>query len=156
MLFLVILLYVLMHFHIIYNIFWTNLLIQCPVPVSVCFVRALQKKGKKSILPEKSQKIPEILIRRKTPEARRGAMGSHPLAAWPGGPPPGALLSPIFTPCSENPRGGPHFAIYATVPPPLRFRDRDQQKFLSRHPAGGRIDLRRPLLHHASSEMLRE
>ena len=31
-----------LHFHIFYNISWTNLLIQCPVPVSVC---ALQWKS---------------------------------------------------------------------------------------------------------------
>ena len=39
------------------------------------FVCALQKKSKKSKCSENSQKITKILIRRKTPEARR----------WPGG-----------------------------------------------------------------------
>ena len=80
MLLLVILLYVLMHFHIIYNIFWTNLLIQCPVPVRVCFVRALQKKVKN----KSDRKIPEKILKKypsqKTLEARKGPRG---------GPPPG-------------------------------------------------------------------
>ena len=47
MLILVILLYVLTHFHIIYNIFWTNLLIQCLVPVPVCFCPCIAEKGEK-------------------------------------------------------------------------------------------------------------
>ena len=79
MLILVILLYVLMHFHIIYNIFWNNLLIQCHVPVFVYFVHALQKKVKN----KSAWKIPEKYLKkypsRKTPEARRRAGGGPPL-----------------------------------------------------------------------------
>src|SRR4051812_13181287 len=52
---LVILLYVLMHFHIIYNIFWTNLLIQCPVPVSVSYCLCIAEKVK----IKSARKIPE-------------------------------------------------------------------------------------------------
>ena len=59
MLLLVILLYVLLNFHLIYNIFWTNLLTQCPVPVTVYFVRALQKKVKN----KSAQKIPEKILK---------------------------------------------------------------------------------------------
>ena len=146
-----------------YNIFWTNLLIQCPVPVSVCFVRALQKKVKN----KGARKIPKKILNKyssqKTPKARRGPRGGHPLARGPPGAargeaaPPGRLVrwglplsppSPIYFPRYRNPRGEPRYAISSTVPPPKRFRSRDRREKLSRHPAGGRIDLRRPLHHH--------
>src|SRR4051812_14198846 len=47
MLILVTLLYFLMHFHTFYNIFGTNLLTKCPVPVSVCFCPYISEKGEK-------------------------------------------------------------------------------------------------------------
>ena len=148
-----------MHFHIIYNIFWTNLLIQCSVPVFVCFIRALQKRVKN----KSARKIPEKYPCQNTPEARRGPRGGHPLARRLNGAtrgvaaPPGHLgqwatpqapLWHIFSPRPENLQRAPRHAISSIVPSSRRFRSRDRMKNLSWHPVGGRINLRRPLHHH--------
>src|SRR4051812_48307700 len=65
-----------------------------------------------------------------------------------GGATPWCPLRPIFTPHSRNPRDGTLFAISSYVPPPSRFQDWDSLTNLTRHPAGGRIDLRELLRHH--------
>ena len=57
MLLLVRLRYVLMHFHIIYNVFWTNLLTQCPVQFLFVFVRASQKKVKNKSARQNPEKF---------------------------------------------------------------------------------------------------
>ena len=162
MIIMVILLYVFLHFHIIYNIFWTNLLIQCPVPVSVCFVCALQKKVKNKSGRKISEKIPKNIHGGRLQKPEGGPEGGTP---WPGasierpggggalwspgsGGTPQAALCPLFSPCSKNPRGEPHYAISSTVLPPPWFWSGDRLKNLSRHPARGRIDLRRLLNHH--------
>ena len=64
----------------------------------------------------------------------------HQDAAWEEGATTGAPFRPIFTPRSENTQEEPRIVNFTTVPPPSRSRDRDRQKTLSRHPAGGRID----------------
>ena len=163
MLILVILLCVLLHFHTFYNIIWTNLLTQCPVPVSVCCCPCIAGKCQKKVLGkfQKNQIKNQCNRRLQKPEGRpegghplpvghlaRPGVGPRPQAAWEEDTSPGAPLRPIFSPRSENPREQPRYAISSTVPTPPRFRSRDCQEKLSRHPAGGRIDLRRPLHHH--------
>src|ERR1041385_8526854 len=100
----------------------------------------MQKIAEKSKCSKNSKFFTEIVLQQKTLEARRPARGGGTLcprgqAARPGpSRAPGHLarwphlwlpLWPIFTPCFENPRGGIFFVIYATVPPPSRFQDRD-------------------------------
>ena len=108
-----------LHFHIIYNIFGTNILTECPVPVFVCFCPCIAKKGEKSKCSENSQKIPKILVHRKRPPAGGCALGvAHtpqaPLgrgqgggrATWPpgpGGPPPRTPFGPYLYSRGENP-----------------------------------------------------
>src|SRR4051812_27644677 len=70
-----------------------------------------------------------------------------------GGPPglPGPPLlppSPIFTPRDETLEDRTLFRDPFSVLPPSPFQDRGCQETLSRHPAGGRIDLRELLHHH--------
>ena len=132
-----------LHFHIFYNIFWTNLLIQCPVPVFVCFVCALQKKVKIKYAqknPETFQKsfIPEDTRRHKNPPERThqgpGRPGGAPpsLVAPPGrlevGAAPWLPLPPIFSCQIKKPRDGTLFSKPTSVP---RYRDFDLGRRLS-------------------------
>ena len=94
MLILVILPYVLMHLHIIYNIFWTNLLIQCPVPVSFCFVRALQKKVKNKSAWKNPEKIQKDILNRRLQKPEGSPEGGHPLARRPAGAARGVAAPP--------------------------------------------------------------
>src|SRR4051812_27242428 len=112
MLILLILLYVLMHFHIIYTIFWTNLPIQCPVPVSVCFVRALQKKVKNKSARKNIEKYPS----RKTPEARRTTLIFTPDLKTPNPEPFSPEAIPIFVAIANKLRG-------IRIPTPVPCRD---------------------------------
>ena len=97
---------------------------------------------------------------REGPEGSQGGPGGHPArphpwprqgGAWGPWPTSGCPLSPIYPPSRENSRGGTLFRELASVPPPPRFQDREHQKTSSRHPAGGRIDLRESPLHHGCS-----
>ena len=109
----VILLYVLMHFHIIYNIFWTDLLTQCPVPVFVCFCPCIAEKGEKSKCSENYRKIPKNLLRHKTPEGGRTPGGGPPLAQAPLGRGQGGTL---WLPGPVGPPPVPPFGIYLRRP----------------------------------------
>ena len=61
------------HFGIFY---WTNLLTRCPVLVSVYYIcRCIPEKVQNPKCSEKSEKIIEILIRQKSPGARRTSPG---------------------------------------------------------------------------------
>src|SRR3954463_4901374 len=79
--------------------------------------------------------------------ARLGVGPRHG-AAWTPGGPPGCPPSPIYFLRPETLGDRTLFRDLASVPPPLRFQDREHQKTSSRHPAGGRFDLRELLHHH--------
>src|ERR1041385_6000110 len=96
----------------------------------------------------------------KSPGGAKGGPGGHPArphpwpcqgGAWGPWPTSGCPLSPIYPPSWENSRRGTLFHELASVPPPPRFQDREHQKTSSRHPAGGRLDLRESPLHHGCS-----
>src|SRR3954471_17255338 len=101
-------------------------------------------------------------LREEPGRGQRGARGAQ--AATRSGPTPGRARgrlgplvhlwlppSPIYPPSRENSRTRTLFRELASVPPPPRFQDREHQKTSSRHPAGGRIDLRESPLHHGCS-----
>src|ERR1041385_3040996 len=121
-------------------------------PYKKCHKNSGKNTGKISV-QEASRRAQE------GPEGSQGGPGGHPARPhpWPcqgapgaPGPPLAAPPSPIYSPSRENSKRGTLFCNLASVPPP-RFRDREHQKTSSRHPAGGRIDLRESPLHHGCS-----
>src|SRR3954471_3961777 len=152
------------HLHTLFDHIWTNLLTQCtPVPVSVfcCFCISgfsITKTVRK--IPEKIYKKSAFL---NLPEPRSTAGGGPPgaEATWWRGPPPwprrggawapqvppDATLWPIFKARLETLETGALFHDRISIPPPLRFQDRERQENSSRHPAGGE-DHHWDLLHH--------
>ena len=94
------------------------------------------------------------------PEGSQGGPGGHPArphpwpcqgGAWGPWSTSGCPPSPIYSPSRGNSEDKTLFRKLASVPPPPRFRDREHQKTSSRHPVGGRIDLRESPLHHGCS-----
>ena len=106
------------HFGIFY---WTNLLTRCPVPVSVYYVCALQKRSKIQSARKIPKKIRENLFRQKTPGAIRTSPGeAHSLQTAPGRgpgstPPRPHLGATSTTPC--------HLFAYIFTPD-LKMRER--------------------------------
>ena len=117
-----------LHFHIFYNIFWTNLLTQCPVPVYVCFVCALQKKAKIEDARKIPKKIQKFFLSRRHHKARKRVEEGPPGGQapwWPARPlavPPGRLggggdllastLAYIYPSDQKYPRRSPFLETY--------------------------------------------
>ena len=133
-----------------------------PVPVFCCFSISVfpHIKSARKILG----KIQEKSAYRKLPEepgrgqrGAKGGPGGHPAqphpwprqgGAWGPWSTSGCPPSPIYSPSRGNSEDRTLFRKLASVPPQPRFQDREHRQDHSRHPAGGRIDLRElPLLH---------
>src|SRR3954469_2842644 len=91
--------------------------------------------------PGAPTRSPRALVARPHPRPRQGG-------AWTPWCTPGCPPSPIFTPRDETLEDRTLFRDLPSVPPPPPIQDRGCQETLSRHPAGGRIDLRELLHHH--------
>ena len=147
------------HFGIFY---WTNLLTQCPVPVSVYYIRALQKRSKIQSAQKNSKKMTEILFRQKTPGARRTSPGeAHSLQTAPSRGPGWTAHGPQLSASSTALRRlfAYRFTHDLKMPERRRFSPETHlssaatknansggQKVLFRHPAGTGIDPRSHLL----------
>ena len=150
-----------LHFHTFYNIFWTNLQIQCLVPVSVYFVYALQKKVKIKYAQKILEKFQKFYLFRRHPKAWKGVgedppggrapwWHALPLGAPPGhlggwGPPPG-LPSRLYL--SLEPKIPEEESFAQNLPLFRRCPDFNlgrRSSYLFRHPVGGRRPSRRPL-----------
>src|SRR3954462_429111 len=124
-----------------------------PVPVFCCFSISVfpHIKSARKISGKIQEKSAYRKLREEPGRGQRGARGAQ--AATRRGPwsTSGCPPSPIYSPSRGNSRRRTLFRKLASVPPPPRFRDREHQKTSSRHPAGGRIDLRESPLHHGCS-----
>src|SRR4051812_5118840 len=131
---------------------WTNLLTQCTpvtVPVFCCFSISVfpHIKSARKIRENSDKKSAWRTLREEPGRGQRGARGA------PGapGPPLGAPLRLFILRHGKTPEEEPYSANSPLFRRCRASEDREHQKTSSRHPAGGRIDLRESPLHHGCS-----